>query len=276
MAEAPKSHEEKEMTFFDHLEELRWHIVRALGGLLSITIIVLVAKNFIFDNIILAPKSSDFYTFRWVCSMSHKLGLGDSICVEPFNLELQNLEMAGQFLTYIKVSLILGFIVSFPYLIYELWKFIKPGLYKTEVQATQKFVGVSSLLFLLGVMFGYFVILPFATRFFFNFQVSADNPVDNRIRLTDYISFISMIVLATGIMFELPIASYVLSKLGLITPGLMRTYRKHALVVVLVLSALITPADPWSQILVAIPVFFLYEISILISARVENRANEKA
>lgn len=276
MAEVPKPQEEKEMTFFDHLEELRWHIIRGLGGLLGITIIVLVSKNFIFDNIILAPKSSEFYTFKWVCALSHKMGLGDTICVEPFNLELQNLEMAGQFITYIKVSLILGFIVSFPYLLYELWKFIKPGLYNTEVQATQKFVGISSLLFLVGVMFGYFVILPFATRYFFNFQVSADNPVDNRIRLTDYISFISMIILATGIMFELPIASYILSKLGLITPAIMRTYRKHALVVILVLSALITPADPWSQILVAIPVFFLYEISILISAQVEKRAKEQA
>jgi sec-independent protein translocase protein TatC len=275
MSDKPKEKDEqKEMTFFDHLEELRWHIIRGMIGIISITVLVLVSKNFIFDKIIFAPKSSDFYTFVWVCKLSHKLGLGDAICVPDFDLPLQNLEMAGQFLTYIKVSLIIGFIVSFPYLIYELWKFIKPGLYKTEVQATQKFVGVSSILFLIGVLFGYFIILPFATRFFFTFQVNDLNPVENRIRLMDYINFITMIVIATGIMFELPVASFVLSKLGLITPDMMRTYRKHSIVVILILSAVITPADPWSQILVAIPVFFLYEISILISARVQRQQSE--
>lgn len=246
--------------------------MRAVIGLLAITIVVLLAKNFIFDYIILAPKSSEFYTFKAVCALSQKLGLGDAICVEPFDLSLQNLEMAGQFITYIKVSLIIGFIVSFPYITYELWKFIKPGLYKDEVKASQQFVAVCSFLFLTGVMFGYFIILPFATRFFFNFSISEMNPVENRIRLTDYIGFISMIVLASGIMFELPVASYVLTKLGLITPSLMKTYRKHAIVVILILSALITPADPWSQILVAIPVFFLYELSILISARVIGKS----
>ncbi|MCL4112007.1 UNVERIFIED_CONTAM: hypothetical protein GTU68_038823 [Idotea baltica] len=255
------------MSFVDHLEELRWHIFRALGAIIIIAILTFVFSRVIFDNILFGPRSEDFLTYKFFCNISNALGLGNGMCLKPANFELQNIQMAGQFLTDLKVSIILGFIISFPYVFWEMWRFIKPGLLANEQQVTRGLVFYSSFLFLTGVLFGYFVLAPFSINFFANYQVSSQ--VTNIIALDSYVSIISTVVLAAGIMFELPMVVYSLSRIGIVTPKGMRQYRKHSFVAILIISAIITPADIWTQLLVTVPVYFLYEFSILVSAKVQ-------
>lgn len=256
-----------EMSFVDHLEELRWHLFRAIGAMLLLAVLTFVFSRFLFNGIILAPKSEHFLTYKAFCGVSEALGLGGLMCLDPTNFQIINTEMAGQFLTDLKVSIMLGFILSFPYIFYELWSFIRPGLYAREQRVTRGLVFYSSALFLTGVLFGYFILAPFSINFFVSYNVSEQ--VVNTITLTSYISLLSTIVLAAGIMFELPMVVYLLSKLGLVTPDMMRQYRRHAAVAILIIAAIITPADVWTQVLVSIPVYFLYEISVFISARAQ-------
>lgn len=262
-----------EMSFIDHLEELRWHLIRSGIAILVITIIVFICNRFIFDTLILGPKSADFLTYKGFCKLSHLLGLGNLLCIQPGNFKLVNIEVTGQFMTHLKVSLVLGIIIAFPYVLWEIWRFIKPGLHEHEQKHTRGFVFVSSLLFFIGVSFGYLVLSPFSINFFATYSVSAQ--INNTITLTSYISIITTLVLASGIMFELPLIVYFLSNFGLLTPDLMREYRKHAFVVILFIAAIITPADVWTQILVTVPVYFLYELSIGVSARVVKRLEKQ-
>ncbi len=266
--------QETEMSFFDHLEELRWHIIRSLGAIAVFAFISFLAKGFIFDTIIFGPKNESFLTYQGFCSISHAIGLGDLMCLKPAQFTVANLEMAGQFLAHIKVSLIIGLIFGFPYAFWEIWRFIKPGLYDSEVRYTRGIVFFTSVLFSIGVIFGYFILSPFSINFFATYSISTE--VNNVIALSSYMAIITTIVLATGIMFELPMVVYFLAKIGIITPEDMRLYRRHALIVILVISAIITPADVWTQVLIAVPVYFLYEFSILICRRVvkQNRIDE--
>lgn len=257
---------EKEMSFIDHLEELRWHIIRALAAIMIVTVVVFMLGSFIFDKIIFGPKHDGFLTYQIFCDIFQFFQIDKSRCFGPAKYNIQNIEMAGQFLTHIKVSLILGFITAFPYVLWEMWKFIRPGLYENEQKYTRGLVFYASTLFFIGVSFGYFILAPFSLNFFARYQVTPE--VENIISLTSYISVISTVVLAAGIMFELPMVVYLLSKIGIVTPDMMRSYRKHAFIAILLVAAIITPADVWTQILVTIPVYFLYEMSILISARV--------
>lgn len=263
----------KDMSFVEHLEELRWHIIRSLGAILVFTILVFIFTKPIFDNIIFAPKGENFLTYKAFCSLSHTLGLGEAMCLKPQEFVIQNIDMMGQFLTNLKIAIIIGFIVSFPYIFWEMWRFIRPGLYEDERKVTRGMVFYSSFLFLLGVFFGYFILAPFSINFFASYNVSEQ--VQNIISLDSYISVISTLVLAAGVMFELPMVVYLLSKLGIVTPKTMRTYRKHSFIAILIVAAIITPADIWTQILVTIPVYFLYEISIFISARVNAKLEKE-
>lgn len=258
-----------EMSFIDHLEELRWHIFRSLVAVVVITVIVFLMGSAIFKYVIFGPREEWFFTYQAFCTISESLQMGKMMCLQPAVYEIQNIEMAGQFLTHIKVSLILGFIVAFPYILWEVWKFVRPGLYEEEQKSTKGLVFFSSLLFFIGIAFGYFILAPFSLNFFARYQVTPD--VKNIISLDSYISVISTIVLAAGLMFQLPMVVYLLSKMGVLTPDMMRSYRKHAFVLILLIAAVITPADVWTQVLVTVPVYFLYEFSILISARVYKK-----
>lgn len=265
--------EVKEMGFLDHLEEFRWHLVRSLIAIILVSIGTFVGKKWIFDTLIFGPSKPDFFTYRMLCKISHKLNMGDLLCVKEFNFEFINTEIAGQFIVHIKVALVFGFILAFPYVFWEMWRFIKPALYEKEVRHTRGVIFFSSLLFLSGVLFGYYILLPVSINFFANYGVS--DMVGNSFMLSSYITFITMIVMATGIMFELPMVVYFLSKVGLITPEFMRTYRKHAVIVILVIAAIITPPDVATQLIVSVPVLILYEASILISKRVNDNVADK-
>lgn len=263
--EKPKK-DSKEMSFLDHLEELRWHLVRSLASIVVIAIVVFIFKNFTFQNIIFAPKEANFLTYRFFCS------LGEVLCITPPEFNVQAFKIEEQFVTHLKVSLFLGFIVSFPYIFYEIWSFVKPGLYEKEIKAARGIVGICSVLFLLGVLFGYFIITPFALTFLTNYNL-ADTVAQPT--LTSYVNNLTMYTLPTGLLFELPIVMYMLAKIGIITASDLRTYRKIAFVVILILSAIITPPDMMTQLMITMPLYLLYEMSIYIVARVEKNQKEK-
>lgn len=260
------------MTFVEHLEELRWHIIRSLIAIGTVMIGVFIAKDFVFDTIILGPKHNDFFTYRFFCSLSNWLGMGKSLCIEAGNFEIVNLDMSGQFLTHVQVSITLGFIAACPYVFWETWRFIKPGLQDHEIKYSKGIVAATSILFLSGVLFGYYVMAPFSINFLVGYTLS--DKVQNTISLSSYIDNLSTIVLGSGISFELPVAVFFLTKIGLIGSGLMRTYRKHALVIILFIAAIITPPDVMSQLLVTIPLYTLYELSILIAQKIEKKQAE--
>lgn len=259
-----------EMSFLDHLEILRWHLVRSAIAVLLFMTLAFVFKGFVFDKIILAPQSSDFLTYRLFCDLSHWLDLGDKLCFEDISFSLINIAMSGQFTTHILVSAIAGFILAFPYILIEVWRFISPGLKKSERRSAMALVFWGTVLFMSGVLFGYYIIAPLSVQFLGNYTVSS--AVSNSISLNSYISTLTSIVIACAIVFQLPIIVYFLSKIGIITPELMKTYRRHSIVIVLILSAIITPPDITSQILVAIPLVFLYELSIFISRMVVRKS----
>lgn len=261
-----------EMSFLEHLEVLRWHIVRSVIVLLVFTSLAFVMKGFVFDEIVLSMSKSEFITYRFFCKFSHLLGFGDKLCFGEMSFNLINITMAGQFKTHIVVSLVVGFIFSFPYLLFETWSFIKPALTINEKSSARGVVFAGSFLFLTGVAFGYYLISPLSVQFLGNYSVS--ETIQNQISINSFITTMSTVVLACGIVFQLPLMVYFLTKMGIISPEFMKKYRKHAIVVTLILSAIITPPDISSQLLVSVPIFFLYEISIFIS-RVVIRRQEK-
>ena len=258
--------EEKEMSFLEHLEELRWHIIRALGITVIIAIILFIMKSFVFNSIIFAPKKPDFLTYKFFCWISERT------CFGPPEFDLITREMGEQFFTHIKVSFWLGIIVAFPFIFWEFWRFIKPGLYENERKAARGIVVVCSFLFLMGVIFGYYVISPFAISWLAGYVVGTE--AINAPTLSSYVNYMTMFTIPTGLVFELPVFVYFFSKIGLVTPELMRKYRKHSIIIILIMSALITPPDVVTQFLIGIPIFILYEISIAISKRAEKKYKE--
>ena len=270
-----KNHDESEpgeMSFLEHLEELRWHIIRSALAIMVFAVIAFIFKDFIFDTVILNPRRPEFWTNRMFGKLADALG-SDALRINEKPLELISIQIAGQFLTHVWVSIIAGFIIAAPVVFYEFWKFIKPALYDKEKKYAGGAVFFTSILFILGILFGYFLIVPLSVHFLGSYNVSGD--VVNQINLRSYISSVTSISLATGVVFLLPIFSYFLSKVGILTPEFMRTYRRHSYVVMLLLAAIITPPDVFSQIMVFIPLFILYEVSIFISkAVVKKRENE--
>lgn len=265
-----------DMSFIQHLEVLRFHLMRSAVAILAFAIIAFISKGFLFDVVIFGPKKPDFWTFQVLCQFSDYLATNfpslvtdpDALCIGQNFPPLQNISMSGQFSTHIMVSMIAGLIVAFPYVLWELWRFIKPGLENNEVRYARGLVFWGSLLFICGVLFGYYLIAPLSVNFFVNYSISAD--VLNNFTLSTFITTVTTVVLAAGLVFELPLIVYFLSKVGVVTPEFLRTYRKHFVVVALVLSAIITPPDIFSQVLVTIPLLFLYEVSIRISGRVSR------
>lgn len=259
---------EKEMSFWEHLEELRGHLIRSVIALLVVSIIAFINKKFIFDYILLAPKNPDFITNRFFCKVGQWLSL-DGLCAGDFNLSLQNISMSGQFMMHMYISIIAGLVASAPYIIWEFWRFVKPALHSKEKKYSKGVVWASSGLFISGILFSYYIIVPLTINFFGTYQISES--VVNQINLNSYISTIVSVTLATGLVFELPILVYFLTKIGILTPTIMKKSRKYMLVIVLVISAIITPPDVFSQILVSFPLFGLYEASIWISKRVYDK-----
>ena len=267
-AQQPKD----EMSFLDHLEELRWHLIRSVIAILIVAIVAFIFKDFIFDVLLFGPKQKDFITYRWFCSISQTLGQGNSFCIDELPFRIQSRTMAGQFSAHLWTSILAGFILAFPYIIFEFWKFISPGLYEKERKNARGFIFIASMLFFIGVLFGYYIVTPLSINFLGNYSVSSE--IFNDFDLSSYIGLLRASVLAAGIIFELPIIVYFLTKVGIITPEFLRKNRKISLVVVLSLSAIITPPDIASQIIVSIPILVLYEVSILISRIVTSRQNE--
>ncbi len=264
-----------DMSFLQHLEVLRWHLVRSFLVILVFSILAFVFKSFVFDTIIFAPKNGDFPTFIFLCKVSAKLHVllpalfaADSICIGQDLPTLQNISMAGQFTTHIMVSLIAGFIVAFPYVVYELWRFVSPGLKCGERKFAFGIVGATSFLFLSGVLFGYFIISPLSVNFFLTYSISES--VQTIPTLSTYISTVTTVVLACGFVFQLPNLIYFLARGGIVNAKALKAFRRHALVAALVLSAVITPPDVFSQLLVSLPLLVLYEVSIFIARRVEK------
>jgi sec-independent protein translocase protein TatC len=264
---------EKEMSFLDHLEELRWHLIKSTLAIMIFAVVAFVLKDFIFDVIIFGPKKADFPTYKFLCRSAQAIGF-DSFCFTELPFRVQSRTMAGQFSAHIWTSITAGFILAFPYVIYEFWKFVSPGLHKNERSNARGFIIIASLLFFLGVLFGYYVVTPLSINFLGTYQVSEQ--VFNDFDLSSYIGLVRACALSSGLIFQLPIIIFFLTKIGLVTPQFLRKYRKFALVIVLIVSAVITPPDIASQVIVSIPVLILYEVSILISARIVKKQNKKA
>ncbi len=259
---------EAEMSFLDHLEELRWHIIRSSIAVLVFAIVAFVMKNFIFDAVILRPRLPEFWTNRMLAKLGEIVG-AESLNINQKPLNLIAIKMSDQFMMHIMISIIAGLIIAFPFIIHEFWRFIKPALYEKEKQHATGAVFYTSVLFMIGVLFGYYLIVPLSIEFLGSYSVSAD--VVNQINTRSYIGTVTSISLASGVVFLLPIFVYFLSKVGILTPQFMKTYRKHAYVAMLLLSAVITPPDIFSQIMVCLPLIVLYEVGIVISRRVVKK-----
>ncbi|MEO7081202.1 MAG: twin-arginine translocase subunit TatC [Flavobacteriales bacterium] len=260
----------KELTFLEHLEALRWTLVRSVVAVVVGMVVAFIYKDFVFDTIILAPQRADFITYRAFCHLSLKFGLDRTFCSDSTGFTLMNTSMGGQFMVHIMVSFVVGIIAAFPYILWEIWRFIKPGLAGTEQRAVRGVVFFASLLFLIGVAFGYYILAPMSIQFLGTYTVSASVP--NLVDLNSYISTITSLTLWTGLVFELPMVIYFLAHTGLVGPGFLRTYRRHAYVAILVIAAVITPPDVSSQLIVSIPLIGLYELSILMAARIRGAA----
>jgi sec-independent protein translocase protein TatC len=266
--EREESTDEKEMSFLEHLEELRWHLIRALIGIVVGTIVAFGFGTWIFENIIFAPARADFWTYRQFCALGDFLN-SPFLCIRKLDFILQSRQMTGQFMMHITASVVIGLIASFPYVFWEIWRFVKPGLYKTERKATRGAVWYVSMLFALGVLFGYYIVAPLSVNFLANYQISST--VRNEFDIVSYVSLVVSIVLGCALLFQLPIVIYFLAKAGIVTPRLMRVYRRHAIVAILIVAAIITPSpDIFSQVLVGIPLMILYEVSIIIAGNVEK------
>jgi sec-independent protein translocase protein TatC len=266
--------QEKEMSFLEHLEELRWHVVRSMGAILIFTIGAFITAKWIFHNIIFAPARVDFPTFRWLCNIGQFFGSGDALCVEEIPLKIQSRFMTGQFSMHIISSFVIGIIVAFPYITWELWRFVKPGLYPREKNSSRGAVASISFLFITGVLFGYYIMSPIMISFLANYQIS--EMIVNEFDITSYVGTIVGVVFGSGLLFQLPVVIFFLTKIGIVTPTYLRKYRKHAIVIILIVGAIVTPtADPLSQSLISVPLYLLYEISILISAGVMRKKEKQ-
>ncbi len=263
---------EGEMSFLEHLEELRWHIIRSIIAIVVLMIVAFIFKRFLFDHVVLAPKNPDFITNRLLCQLG-KIMHTDALCINQKPVNLISIKMSGQITTHIVVAMVAGVILAFPYILWEFWQFFKPALHRNEKEHARGAVLAASTLFFVGVLFGYFALAPLSIHFLTTYQISPD--VVNQINVRSFIGTLTSICLATGLVFELPIITFFLTKVGLITPSFLTKYRKHAIVVIFIVAAIITPPDVFSQMLVSIPLLVLYEVGILISKRVMKQKEKQ-
>lgn len=254
--------EEKEMTFWQHLEELRWHVVRSVIAIAVMATLAFLNRSIIFDDIILAPNDPDFLTNRFFCWLGKAIHFGN-LCIDTQKLKIINFNMSGQFMTHIQISMVAGLVLATPYVVWEFWRFIKPALKPKERRYASLAVFIISFLFFLGVLFGYYVMVPMTVNFFGTYYVSAS--IENNISLASFISTVVSATMSCGAVFELPVFVFFLAKVGILTPGFMKRTRKYSIVIILILGAIITPPDVFSQILVSIPLYILFEFSIWVA-----------
>ncbi len=266
--------EEQEMTFWEHLDELRGTLWRIIIALLVTSIIAFAFKQVLFDDIILAPKSKTFITYRAFCKLGEWFSM-PSLCIDPSQFQLININLAGQFTAHMNISLVAGLIIALPYILWELWRFIKPGLTEQEIRSSRGAVSIITVLFILGVLFSYFIVAPLMINFLGGYAVS--DAVSNQIALTSYVSSITLMTLLMGLLFELPVLILFLTKIGIVTPKYLRKYRKHTVIGILIVAGVITPSpDVFSQLIVAIPLYALFELSVAISSRMYRKKEELA
>ena len=257
------------MAFLDHLEELRWHVVRAVAVVFICMIAAFIFVPWIFENIVFAPAKLDFPAFKYMCELGKLTGLQE-LCVTELPFKIQSRNMTGQFMMSLTAAFVIGLIVSFPYVVWELWSFVKPGLQTKERKFSKGAVFAVSFLFLLGVGFGYYILSPMTIWFLATYSISP--MIVNEFDITSYVSTLASLILGCGLLFQFPMVIYFLSKVGIVTPQLMRKYRKHSIVIILVLGAIITPSgDPFSLTVISLPLYMLFEISIYISSVVVKR-----
>lgn len=262
-----------EMTFIDHLEDLRWHIIRSVIAIVIGAIISLIFSNQIVDDILMAPTRPEFISSRWLCSLGHAIGIGDTLCFPPVNAQFLENTMTGQFISYFTVGFIGGFILAFPYIFWEFWRFVKPALSETEVKKTRGVIFWVSLLFFLGVTFGYFILTPFMVNFYFNFKLSAQIVIMPS--FSDYLENLIYTTVGIGVLFQMPLLIMVLARIGIVTGKFLRKYRRHAFVIIVIAAAIITPStDPFSLTIVTIPLYLLFEASVIVATRI-NKQQEK-
>jgi sec-independent protein translocase protein TatC len=264
--------DDKEMSFIDHLEELRWHLIRSLVAILVFTVVAFIYKDFFFGRIVLGPARLDFWTYRKLCELGQLID-SPALCFDKLNFTLQSRKMAGQFLMHLTSSFVIGLIIAFPYVFWELWRFVRPGLYENERRVTTGVVLVVSLLFLTGSLFGYYILTPISVQFLANYTL--DPSIVNEFDIISYVSTLLTLVLGCALLFQLPMLVYFLAKAGIVDAQSMRIYRRHAIVVIFVVAAIITPADVFSQIIVALPLILLYEISIFIAGFVKKKEEQQ-
>jgi sec-independent protein translocase protein TatC len=265
---------ESEMSFFDHIDVLRKHLIRAVGVIALFTAGAFYYTDFIFNEIIMGPKNPQFWTYRMMCKLVEKYpSIGQDFCITKIDAKIINTEMAGQFTLQLNSCVMVGIILGIPYLLFELWLFIKPALHDTERKSASGFVMFASFLFFTGIMFGYFIICPLSVNFLTNFTVSPD--IQNTFTIDSYLSSVMTLTLGSGVIFQLPVIIFILSKMGIMTPAFMRASRRYSTVLILIVAAVVTPtADPYTMLIVALPLFMLYELSIYISANIEKKKNK--
>ena len=261
-----------EMSFLDHLEELRWHLIRSLIAIFVFAIAAFILKGIVFGEIILGPSKTSFWTYKMLCILSEVLN-SDALCISELPFIIQSRQMTGQFSMHITSSFVIGLICAFPYAFWEIWCFVKPGLYEKERKAASGATFYVSLLFFIGVVFGYFVVTPISINFLSNYQI--DPSILNEFDIISYVSTVTTLVLACALLFQLPIVVYFATKAGLVSSVLLKNYRKHSIIVILMLSAVLTPPDPFSQVLIAVPLGLLYQLSILIAVKLEKKERKQ-
>ena len=264
--------EEKEMSFLDHLEELRWHVVRSVVAIMVFMIVAFIYTKEIFDHIVFAPAKPSFITFKWLCKIGHLTGNVDGLCITEIPFKVQSRFMTGQFTMQFVSAFVIGLVVAFPYVVWELWSFVRPGLHRREQKGSKGAVAAVTFLFASGISFGYFILSPLMVWVFSTYSIS--DMIVNEFDITSYVQTIVALTFGSGLLFQLPVVVFFMTKMGLLTPKFMRTYRKHAAVIILIVAAVITPPDPLSQTIIAIPLYMLYEISIFICA-IEVRNKKK-
>jgi len=264
-----------EMSFLDHLEDLRWHLIRSVIAIIIGGSVAFLSKAYVFGSLINGPKDPNFITYRILCNLSQFLGFDESFCVSEMPFKIITTGMADKFSIHIWTSVTIGFIIAFPYVLWELWRFIIPALHENERKHSKSFILTGSFLFFAGVLFGYYIIAPLSVNFLGGYELIPGNDIQANPTISSYIALLRSVVLAGGLIFELPIIIYFLTKIGLVTPLFLKKYRKHALVIVLIVSAIITPPDIASQVIVTIPVLILYQVSIYISKVVIKNQKRK-
>jgi sec-independent protein translocase protein TatC len=265
---------EAEMSFFDHIDVLRKHLLRALAVVLVFTAGAFYYTDFIFNTVIMGPKDPSFWTYRMMCKLYERFpSIGEEFCIKTLDAKIINTEMSGQFTLQLNACVMTGLILGIPYLLFEIWLFIKPALHDNERKSASGFVAFASFLFFTGILFGYYIICPLSVNFLINFKVSPD--IENTFTIDSYLSTVMTLTLGSGIIFQLPVVIYILSKVGIMTPAFMRSSRRYAAVIILIVAAVVTPtADPFTMLTVALPLFLLYEMSIYISANIERKRNK--